>query len=96
MQVSKVQGCCSMLTISNNPSLDFFSSKSDFRIKLYQAILEYNSDVPKGKYPIRPNEVKTVILTTNKKRSEMPWWFKKAYSYKGNNKVKATVKEASF
>lgn len=85
-----------MLTISNNPSLDFFSSKSDFRIKLYQAILEYNHDVPNKKYLIKPNEVKTVILITNKKRSEMPWWFKKAYSYKGNNADKATVYHIDF
>lgn len=97
MEVQKIEGNCSMLSISNNPHADL--TERQFLKLLYDAIVRYNNKAKNSEYPIGDrinlNEVKCVMLTTNLK---FYLWrlFSKGFSYWGNSTRKARVKFITF
>jgi hypothetical protein len=92
MIVSKIPGCCSSITIRNNPA---FTSKSLFIVQLLNAIKDYNTNEGRDN-TIKLKYVKNVIIITNLGFFSRPFWLKKAYSYEGNSFDKARVCYVKF
>lgn len=91
MKLTKVEGCCSMLTISNNPHPE---TKKDIFIR--DLAIEMKSS-----NSIFPSNVKTIMMVTNCNLYYRMLYrlmgFKKAYSYKGNYSIlKAHVMYLDF
>lgn len=94
MNVSKVDGCCSMITISNNPKFHFFFKKKDFIELINERITNYNKKERYGY--ISRLDIKTVILISNESFFNRPFWMKKAYTYIGWGDNKAHVMHIDF
>lgn len=99
MDVIKVRGNCSMISIHGNPSNS--TTKNGFLFRLYEAIQRYNSNPENKDNLIIFSNVKTIIMTTNQDfwgrlRYRSNLGFTRAYSYHGNSCDKAHVMYLNF
>lgn len=95
MEVRKVKGVCSMITVLDNPS---FTTKKKFIRDVQKAISEHNTNrALLDLYgPIDRSSVKVVQLVTNLGFFSRPLWLKKGYSYDGNSTRTAKVCYVTF
>lgn len=92
MQVQKIHGNCSMISVSDNPSKDI--TKFGFLMRLNNAI-DVNNREKNCNYIVK-KDVKCVMLTTNAGWYLWPF-LTRGFSYKGNYRYsRARVKFMRF
>lgn len=81
MLVSKISGCCSMLSLENTEAdLDSIKSKKEFVKVLREAIKKYNKDYQGKKY-IHIDHIYSVMLISNS-RHPFKFWLKRGFGYR--------------
>jgi hypothetical protein len=95
MILNKVNGCCSMATISNNPAISM--SKKYFKLCLKMAIEDSRSKAKEKNDHnfITPYKINTLVMITNltffERLKYRKLGFRKAYTYRGYDGCKAHV-----
>lgn len=80
MKVSAVNGCCSMVTISENPHFNNFKTKRAFKNHLITEIIKQGFNI---------SNIKTAMIVTNRtfwdEYAPRPFWLRSSHKYNGNN-----------
>jgi hypothetical protein len=93
MKVEKIKGCCSAITISNNPDFNQYNKKV-FTNYLVNTIKNYNKETIEQDY-IPISDIKTVIIISNE-WFPFKFWLRRGFTYFGWRKNLAHVYHVDY